>query len=85
VPTIRTEGDPGWERIRRVFEGTSDEVRTAPIAPGTLALFRGARSLHRVSPVQEGPTRLIALLSFDREDGMVFPAEVQRNNTGRTT
>jgi hypothetical protein len=85
VPTIRTDEDPGWDRIRRVFGGTSDEVRTAPIAPGTLALFRGTRSLHRVSPVQAGPTRLIALLSFDPQPGMVFPPEVQRNNTGRTS
>jgi len=85
VPTIRTDDDPGWERIRRVFEGASDEVRVAPIEPGTLALFRGTRSLHRVSPVEDGPTRLIALLSFDPEPGMVFPAEVQRNNTGRTS
>ncbi len=84
VPAIRTDEEPGWDRIRRVFDGTSDEVRTAPIEPGTLALFRGTRSLHRVSPVAEGPTRLIALLSFDPEPGMVFPAEVQRNNTGRT-
>ncbi|HEY0389414.1 MAG TPA: hypothetical protein VGC71_13315 [Gaiellales bacterium] len=85
VPSIRTDDDPAWERIRRVFEGTSDEVRVAPIEPGTLALFRGTRSLHRVSPVAEGPTRLIALLSFDPEPDMVFPAEVQRNNTGRTS
>ena len=54
-------------------------------ALGTLALFRGTRSLHRVSPVVEGPTRLIALLSFDRDPGMVFPAKAQLNNTGRTT
>ena len=33
----------------------------------------------------DGPTRLIALLSFDREPGMVFAAPVQLNNTGRTT
>ena len=57
----------------------------APLAPGTLALFRGTRSLHRVSPVVAEPTRLIALLSFDREPGMVFPATAQLNNTGRTT
>jgi hypothetical protein len=85
VQMIRDDDDPGTDRIRRVFEGTSDEVRTAPLAPGTLALFRGTRSLHRVSPVVAEPTRLIALLSFDPQPGMVFPASVQLNNTGRTT
>jgi hypothetical protein len=85
VPMIRSEDDPADDRIRRVFQGTSDEVQVAPLAAGTLALFRGTRSLHRVSPVAEGPTRLIALLSYDREPGMVFPAKAQLNNTGRTT
>jgi hypothetical protein len=85
VPMIRSEDDPGTERIRAVFDGTSEEVRVAPLEPGTLALFRGTRSLHRVSPVTDEPTRLIALLSYDRHPGMVFPAAVQRNNTGRTT
>jgi hypothetical protein len=28
---------------------------------------------------------LIALLSYDPQPGMVFPAAVQLNNTGRTT
>jgi hypothetical protein len=85
VPMIRSDDDPGDDRIRRVFQGSSDEVQVAPLAAGTLALFRGTRSLHRVSTVVEGPTRLIALLSFDREPGMVFPAKAQLNNSGRTT
>ena len=85
VQMIRDDDDPGTDRIRRVFEGTSDEVTTAPLAPGTLALFRGTHSLHRVSPVVAGPARLIALLSFDPQPGMVFPAKAQLNNTGRTT
>jgi hypothetical protein len=82
---IRSEQDPANDRIRDVFQGVGDDVRVAPLEPGTLALFRGTRSLHRVSPVVEGPTRLIALLSFDRDPGMVFPAKAQLNNTGRTT
>jgi hypothetical protein len=85
VQMIRDDDDPGTDRIRRVFEGTSDEVTTAPLAAGTLALFRGTHSLHRVSPVVAGPARLIALLSFDPQPGMVFPAKAQLNNTGRTT
>ena len=85
APMIRSQQDPATDRIRGVFQGAGDDVRVAPLEPGTLALFRGTRSLHRVSPVIEGPTRLIALLSFDRDPGMVFPAKAQLNNTGRTT
>jgi hypothetical protein len=84
VPMIRNENDPALERIRAVFEGAHQEVQIAPLEPGTLALFRGTRSLHRVSRVAEGPARLIALLSYDKQPGMAFPSAVQRNNTGRT-
>ncbi|MDX6534140.1 MAG: hypothetical protein QOF68_1884 [Gaiellales bacterium] len=85
APMIRSDTDPGWDRIRSAFAGTSDDVRIAPVEPGTLALFKGEKSVHRVSPVVAGPTRLIALLSFDRRPGMVFPAKAQENNVGRTT
>jgi hypothetical protein len=85
VPMMRSDGDPAYERARRVFAGDASEVETAPLAPGTLALFRGRRSLHRVSPVRRRPSRLIALLSYDSHPGMVFPAQVQRNNVGRSS
>ena len=85
VPMIRSDHDPATDAIRAVFEGDRERVQVAPLEPGTLALFRGHRSLHRVSPVTEPPTRLIALLSFDQQPGMVFPAKAQLNNTGRTT
>jgi hypothetical protein len=84
VPMMRSEGDQAYERARRVFGGDDAEVQTAPLRPGTLALFRGRRSLHRVSPVRRGPGRLIALLSYDSRPGMVFPAQVQINNVGRS-
>lgn len=50
------------------------------MAPGTFVLFRGRRSIHRVAPV--GPTakpRLIALFSYDRQPGMVFPQATVRS------
>jgi len=85
VPMMRSDDDPAYERARRVFAGDHGEVETAPLRPGTLALFRGRRSLHRVSPVRRGPGRLIALLSYDSQPGMVFPAQVQINNVGRSS
>ena len=84
APMLRDDGDQAYDRARAVFAGTSDEVEVAGVEPGTLALFRGRRSLHRVSPVSGDRDRLIALLSFDAQPGMVFPARVQENNTGRS-
>jgi len=74
VPFLRDEDDEHYDEVARVFDGSSDRVVRPPMEPGTFTLFRGRRSLHRVSPV--GPSakpRLIALFSYDREPGMVFP------------
>ena len=79
VPYVRDEDDENYEEIARVFAGTSERVRRPEMAPGTFVLFRGRRSIHRVSPV--GPTvrpRLIALFSYDRKPGMVFPEATVR-------
>lgn len=79
VPFIRNEDDENYDEVARVFAGTSALIRRPPMAPGTFVLFRGRRSIHRVSPV--GPTRqrrLIALLSYDRRPGMVFPEATVR-------
>jgi len=70
VPLIRDEDD-----VSNVFDG-SHEPRRQTASAGTLLLFLGRRSIHRVAPV--GATersRLSLLFSYDRTPGMVFPVE----------
>jgi hypothetical protein len=56
-------------------------VRAAPFAPGTLQIFAGRCSLHRVSKV-EGE-RLVAVYCFSDVEGFVNSPEVQRMFWGR--
>ena len=56
-------------------------VRAAPFAPGTLQIFAGRASLHRVSEV-EGE-RLVAVYCFSDVEGFVNSPEVQRMFWGR--
>ena len=79
APFIRSEEDENYDEVRRVFEGASERVRRPEFEAGTLVLFRGRRSIHRVAPV--GLTtrpRLILLLSYDHKPGMVFPEATVR-------
>jgi hypothetical protein len=83
APYIRDEDDESYDEIAQVFAGTSARTSCPPIRPGTFALFRGRRSIHRVRPI--GPTskpRLMALLSYDRRPGMVFPEATVRSVIG---
>ena len=84
VPAIRSAEDENLTEVARVLNDDSERVVTATVEPGTLALFQGEYSLHRVSPIR-GPTkRLIALLSYDKRPDMVFPEDVQLMSTGLT-
>lgn len=74
VPYLRSEEDENYAEVRRVFDGTSDRIRRPTLKPGTLVLFRGRRSMHRVAPVgQTSKPRQILLLSYDQKPHMVFP------------
>ena len=75
VPLIRDEDDENYDTVSDVFDG-SHEPRRQTASAGTLLLFLGRRSIHRVAPV--GATkrsRLSLLYSYDRTPGMVFPIE----------
>ena len=69
APLIRSADDECYPAVKRVLEGGSEEVVRLPMTPGTLLIFEGRNSIHRVSPIA-GPTpRLVALLAYDTKPG----------------
>jgi hypothetical protein len=62
---LRSVDDERYDDVAAVLGGDHDRVTTYEMTPGTLMLFEGRHSLHRVTPVV-GPTpRYVALLAFD--------------------
>ena len=61
---VAGEGDENVEEVRAVLDGDRSRVRVEPMTPGTLMLFAGRRSLHRVSPVVGDRPRYVALLAY---------------------
>ena len=61
-------------------------ITTAEFPPGTLQIFEGWRSLHRVRPISPTSTRdrLVAVMCFAAEPGVRNSADVQRMFWGRT-
>ncbi|MEZ5911702.1 MAG: hypothetical protein R3D84_05245 [Paracoccaceae bacterium] len=53
------------------------------LAPGTLNVFRGRNTAHRVTPVGGGRARIIAVFSFYERPGVRFSAEERRGFYGR--
>jgi len=79
---IRSPQDPGYDTVAQVLAGRDPEVRTLAITAGTLILFRGQSTLHRVTPVS-GQSRIVATLSYCETPGVRFSPAEQRGFYGR--
>ena len=47
---LRSESDPNYDGVARLLAGRDPEVKTLPLAPGTLNVFKGRYTAHRRHP-----------------------------------
>jgi len=80
VPRIR---DAGEVAIAALLAGDRRGVRVEPMTPGTLMLFNGRRSMHRVSPVGGDVPRYVALLAYDTKPRTDSTDELKLSRYGR--
>ena len=71
APYIRSATDERYGEVQALLEGDLSAVRRVPMTPGTLLLFQGRHSLHRVSAIRGPTSRLVALLAYDTRPGTV--------------
>ena len=83
APNLRTADAECFEAVGSVLDETSDKVRTLPLTPGDLQIFKGRYSLHRVTPVQGRRPRYVGIFSFVEMEGMVGSVERTRQLYGR--
>ena len=63
---IRSADDEHYDDVAAVLAGQApDRVRTEPMTPGTLMVFEGRHSMHRVTPIKGDRPRYVALLAYD--------------------
>ena len=67
VPRIRDAGDERLDAVGRLLAGAGDGILTMDGQPGTLALFAGRHSIHRVTPIQGKTPRVNAVLAYSQE------------------
>jgi hypothetical protein len=83
TPWIRRPDDERYPAVQRVLEGDRAAVRTIPMTPGTLLLFEGRYSMHRVTPICGGVERLVALLAYDTKPDTMSSPLLQQVRYGR--
>ena len=64
APAIRSDDDENFAAVQAVLDGRSERVIRNRLRAGTLSLFRGHYSLHRVTPVTGKRQRLQAILGY---------------------
>ena len=71
APNVRRRDDEDYPAVHAVLSGDRSRVRRLGMAPGTLLLFQGRYSIHRVTEIGGGVPRLVALLAYDTKPGTV--------------
>lgn len=68
---LRAVDDERYDDVAAVLadDAASPLVRVEPMQAGTLMLFNGRTSMHKVSPIEGDEPRYVALLSYDTKPG----------------
>jgi hypothetical protein len=83
APFIRTADGECYDDVARVLAGDRESLTVQPMTPGTLLVFAGRNSMHRVSPIH-GPTpRLVGLFGYDTKPGTMSSELLKAVRYGR--
>ena len=76
-------GEMNFEGVKSLLDGiTKPEV--LKVEPGTLVLFRGKNSIHRVTPTRGSKTRMLVVLAYNTKPGISLSKSAQMTFFGRT-
>ena len=65
APRIRSTDNENFPAVQRLLAGDYHDLRLLPRVPGTLTIFKGRYSMHRVTEVAGERLRISALMSYD--------------------
>ncbi|MEM9551004.1 MAG: 2OG-Fe(II) oxygenase [Pseudomonadota bacterium] len=80
---LRTDTDPNYDGVAHLLQGRDPEVHEVTATPGTLTVFRGKNTAHRVTPVQGTTDRVIAVFCYYEQPGVAFSREERIGFYGR--
>ncbi|MCW3784557.1 HalD/BesD family halogenase [Defluviimonas salinarum] len=80
---LRSDDDPNYEGVARLLADGDPDLKRLTLAPGTLNVFKGKNTAHRVTPVKGTRARIITVFSFYERPGVRFTEEEQRGFYGR--
>lgn len=80
---LRSDSDPNYDGVAAMLRGEDPALQAITLTPGTLNVFRGRNTAHRVTPVEGARPRIVAVFSYYDRPGVRMTAEEQRGFYGR--
>lgn len=81
---LRSDTDPNYEGVARLLAGHDKNARSLSLSSGTLNVFRGKNTAHRVTTVEGNRARIIAVFSYYETANVAFSAAERLGFYGRT-
>ncbi|EAQ66448.1 hypothetical protein MED121_07185 [Marinomonas sp. MED121] len=82
-PDLRSPEEENLEEVSKVLGGDLSKVHSLVLRPGDMQIFKGRFSMHRVTRVEGGQSRYIALPTYMRDPDTVNRPEHARQFYGR--
>jgi hypothetical protein len=81
---LRTADDPNYDGVAKLLRGEDPDVKALRLKAGTLNVFKGRNTAHKVSTVRGSRERMIAVFSYYEKPGVMFSRDEQIGFYGRT-
>ena len=75
-------GEMNFSGVEKVLD-RDVPIETLDITPGTLVLFRGKNSMHRVTPTEGDVTRMLVVLAYNNVPGVALSENARMTFYGR--
>ncbi len=82
---LRSDDDPNFDGVAALIQGKDPDVKTVPLSAGTLNVFKGKNTAHRVKPVEGDRDRVIAVFSYYEQPGVMFSDDERIGFYGRAS
>jgi len=80
---LRSDDNPNYDGVARLLEGRDPDAKILRMKAGTLNVFRGKNTAHRVTTVEGERERTIAVFSYYERPGVMFTEEERIGFYGR--
>jgi len=85
APNIRTSSDENYQGVGAVLSGDREKVKRLNLQPGDLQFFLGRYSLHQVTRNTGEGDRILIIMSFTEEPGVIGSKQRVQQLYGKTT